>query len=763
MPFDLPELIRNEIAEQQKLLAHGETLDKRLSAKFTATLKPDRAEIEAKQKAAELESKGWETWLLTLFPFAFEEDFSADHRRFWDLHWSVLMRIREQKKYVLLGHPIPGKFKIEDKEYVVLLILGRGLAKSSTLEASAVMRAALLRNGYCLYISEAQDQAEEHLGNCKILIESEDSRAKEFYPHLTIDENAVVGGKKTSNRSDLFMTKSGYIFRAKGLNSRLRGLRVGVYRPDDIKLDDIDGVNDSIAVSVKKLKQITASVIPTQARRWATLHFGQNLVAENGVITQIHTGKSDAFAERTTIGVSNTFENFREGIEYRTYFDEEDGRIKHKILEAAIATWAGVEIAQAQKFLNDSGLETFLAEYQNSFAHLKTGKVFHEFDEKRHIIPRSLFAAKFGYNQPPAHWRAKATADLGFTKESISAWTFYAAAAQNSALPSRYFCYRAMSFIFDSIDDQAVKIWEQLFPDPEKGKRHFEAEQRFTDYPELFRLLSLNPKTAAPLKNYRYNASTNKYELKKVEAMRLGSRLVDSATDEEKALFYVHQAQKTFKSQITSWVISHEKSGEQKTLAQKYGIPVNKTKDFKADSGVSEANHLLRGDYTRPHPFFDDEMLLDDDGNETGKYKLGEPYLFFIVDDEQLHKPFDDLGMKTLREHLLTQVWTEEKLTERGLTTTIPMKYKSDFGDALRMFAANYQMPASEPLTREEEFTRTVEEISPDAVAVPGEIITPERQMQIQATNEIARQRLEEKYGEEYFEDEDDYYEEIVW
>ena len=170
------------------------------------------------------------------------------------------------------------------------------------------------------------------------------------------------------------------------------------------------------------------------------------------------------------IGVSNTFINFREGKEYKTYFDEEDGRVKHKILAAAIPTWAGVSVAAAQKFLNDSGLETFIAEYQNSFAHLKTGKVFHEFDEARHLIPRSLFKAKFGVNHIPAHWRAKATADLGYSKESISAWLFIASAAQNSPLPSRYFCYRSLSFVQVSFDDHAVNVWDYFFPVVGSGK-----------------------------------------------------------------------------------------------------------------------------------------------------------------------------------------------------------------------------------------------------------------------------------------------------
>jgi hypothetical protein len=700
-------------------------------------------------QALRIESQGWEKWLLTLFPFAFEEQFSDDHRKFWDLYWSVILRIREQRKYLATGLPIPPKFHIEPKEFVILLILGRGLAKSSTIEASSVMRGAMLGGGYCLYICEAQDQANEHIGNCKTLITHEDSRIAEFYPGMELDEKAVIGGKKTKDREDLFITASGWICRAKGLNSRLRGLRIGNRRPDDINIDDIDGVNDSIAVSVKKLKQLTSSVIPTQARRHTTIKFGQNLIAENGVMTQIHVGKSDALSERTTIGVSNTFVYFRQDIEYQTYLDENDGRVKHKILDTAIATWAGVDIAQAQKFLNDSGLETFIAEYQNSFAHLRTEKVFHEFDEKRHIISWSQFEMLFGSRYVPPHWKAKATADIGYSRKSISAWMFVAASAKNSPLPSHYFCYRAKSFIQDSIDDQAISIWEDMFPDEQIGKRHFEATQSFADYPELFRLLNTKPKCQSLLKDYVYNPKTNTFENKPT------INFAPDASDDDKAMFYVEQAKKTFKSQISIWTISHEKTGEQKTLAQKYGIPCGKTREFKADSGVSETNHLLRGDYTKPHPFYPDEEVLDQNGKETGLYKLGCPFMFFIVDDLQVKAPKDDDGMKTLREQVSMQQWTEEKLTERGLTTTIPMKFNSDYCDALRMFAVDYAMPEATELTKPEQIQKRIAEINKDAIIKEEEFISVERQMQILATQQVAAEKLQE---EDFYDEDEEMY-----
>lgn len=708
-------------------------------------------------QAESLESYGWRTWLLTTMPFAFEEEFSDDHIKFWDAYWSVLNRLRKQRNFYVAG-VVPSNeaeqkefFEskgcgVDEDEWVYLLILGRGLAKSSTLEAAAVMRGCML-GGYCIYVCEAQDQAEEHIGNIKMLIDHEDSMICQYYPHMSIDENAVFKGKKTKNRTDLFMTAGGWICRAKGLNASLRGIRVGNLRPDNILVDDIDGVNDSIAVSLKKLKQLTASVIPTQARRWTTLLVGQNLIGENTVVNMIYTGQTDALSERTLIGVTNTFENFRLNLEYVTYMDAEDGRVKHRILPSAIPTWSGVRLSDAQKFLNDSGLETFLAEYMNSFAHLKAGKVF-EFNEERHLITWEMFEEVMGHRHIPGHWRCKASADLGYSDKSLSAWFFASRSAQDSKLPGRYFAYRSKTFERDSIDDQAISVWEDLFPDPETGKKHFEATQRFADYPELFRVLNTRPKCQPYMRRFEYNPIKDKYDLSPIDPITWKTADGTEVTPEEKALFYVKLAGNTFQSQIQSWAISHEKTGEQLTLAQKYGIPANKVRRFEADAGVTEANHLLRGDYTQPHPFYPDEIVP-----ETGLYRLGSPYIFFIV--RRIKSPDGDQDMQKFREQILGQRWTQEKLTDLGLTRTIPMKFNSDHGDAFRMFAVDYALPQSTPKTIKQEVESRIPE---QYRREPGEPVTPEQQMSAQAAREWAEEQTKRELGLVDDEDDDDEY-----
>lgn len=647
------------------------------------------------KQTGELEAAGPLVWLKTIFPFAFEGEFSDDHRKYWELKWSVILRIREQKKYVTVGLPIPKQCEIPEHEWTVLFILARGLGKSASLEASGVMKGALLDGGYCLYVCETQDQAEEHIGNCRVLIDHPDSKLTLYYPDMKLADGKskfATSGEKLKDGQEIFITQNGWICRAKGLNASLRGLRIGNKRPDDIKLDDVDGVNDSAPVSNKKIKQIAASIIPTRARRWTTFDFGQNLIGAHSVMSQTYNGKAGIFAARTVVGIANAFEKFEEFEEYESYL-EPDGRVRYRILPTAKPTWAELDIPNAQSFLNDSGLDVFLAEYMNSFDHLKQEKVYHEFDEDRHLITRAQFEKMFGVPYIPAHWRAGVATDLGYSSTSLSAWSFIATSAANSALPNHHFFYRGLTFENESIDDQAEAIWEEMFPDATIGRRHFEANQNFNKYPELLRLLKTKPRCAPYLENY---------VAREEDILKPRN---DFETVDDKQKMVINVAAKSFVSQLKILRMSHEKSGEQKTLAQKYGLPIQKTTEFKASDGVTETNHLLRGDYTTPHPFFPDEMVLDANGQPSGKYKLGRPYLFFIIENEdQRVAPTDDKGLMRFREQLREQRWTEEVITEgdRTIKVRVPGKTNSDCGDSLRMLCAQFQVPAAERLTQKE-------------------------------------------------------------
>lgn len=406
------------------------------------------------QSASELEAKGWRVWLLTLFPFWFSQEFSEDHIRFWELRWSVLHRIKR-------GEPI------EPKELVVLLILARGLGKSVVLETARIMRGAILGTGYSLMVSETDDQATEHLGNCRLLIEHPDSLLTNYYPGMAISEHSdALKGMPTADRKEMFICKNGLVIRAKGLHAKMRGLRVGTQRPTDISLDDIDDVNDSLAVSLSKERQITATILGTIGEGMITIDVGQNLITEHSFVNRVYTGKTDAFSERTVIGVTNAFTHL--DIESKP---DEKGQIRHYIQPTSIASWAGLDIQRAQKFLHNSGYQTFMAEYQNEFDQFKSGKVIPEYSPESQRITWSQFQSVFNERRIPKHWSAKVGLDVGYSEGLYphwSAWVFVATSGMNSKHPGLLFIYRARGFKGTSIDDQAAIIKSEMFEEEEK-------------------------------------------------------------------------------------------------------------------------------------------------------------------------------------------------------------------------------------------------------------------------------------------------------
>ena len=431
-----------------------------------------------KSESATLEEAGWRQWLITLFPFVFSDNFSDDHAKFWDHKWNVLMRLKQGEQ-------------VEPKELVTLIILGRGMGKSTMAEVGALMRAALLGESYVLYVCSVDDQAREHISNIKYLIEHPDSRIAQYYPGLSEPKEQKFGGTDTWNK-DVFITQSGAIFRAKGLNSSMRGLRVGTQRPNQIILDDIDDIKDSVAVAQNKINVIKASILPVASDN-ATIDFPQNLISEHSVLNQIYTGTSDALSDRTVIGVTKAFTHLNVTTEMI------EGRMRHTIQPDSVPSWSGFDIKKAQKFLNASGLNTFLAEYQNELDRYRSGKVIPEYNEQVQVITWSEFEQVYGTRSIPTHWKVKVGLDVGYSEGQYphwSAWVFVAASAKNSALPDRLFVYRSRSFKGTSIDDQAESVKKEMY-----GER---VESWQMSHERTGEMLTLRQKYHFPFTKFQY-------------------------------------------------------------------------------------------------------------------------------------------------------------------------------------------------------------------------------------------------------------------
>ena len=346
-----------------------------------------------------------------------------------------------------------------EDETVFLAIWARGQGKSSNVEWAAITEGALIGAGYVLYVSGTQALAESHVASIRERIESE--RVAQAYPHLS---NPKIGrfGNQYGWRQDVLVTAGGWAIRPIGLDVGVRGGRVGETRPTLIILDDVDDHKDSPALVEKKLETISRSIIPAGTKDTVILG-AQNLIHRNSVFNQIVTRKTSVLSRRIVSGPFPAFEGLR--IEH---VGTDDG--PRNVIVAGNPTWADMDLSACQKFLDDSGREAFLAEYQHDFSEIEQGRVIAEYSESIHVITWSEFQAVYGVRYIPQHWERAVGLDVGFTEGHLSAWTWITTAAQNSKAPGLRFRYRGMTFIAPLVDEMAEAAIRAMGPDPAVGR-----------------------------------------------------------------------------------------------------------------------------------------------------------------------------------------------------------------------------------------------------------------------------------------------------
>lgn len=544
--------------------------------------------IQSGRSPLEIE-RDWRFWLRTVGPNTFTGSFAPFHQEFWEWFWRLIAKRRA-------GLPIT------DEEQAFLAIWARGMGKSANVEWAAIAEGALIGKGYVLYVSGTQNLADGHVQSIRERLESDE--ITEYYPHLG---QPKVGkhGNQFGWRQDFLITSGGWAIRPIGLDVGVRGGRVGDLRPTLIIFDDVDDHSDSPLVVQNKLKTIARSIIP--AGTASTVILGaQNLIHRNSVFGQIVNRKTDVLNKRRLSGPFPAFEGLE--IELR---QTDDG--PRNIIVDGAPTWKDIDLAACQKFLDDSGLESFYAEYQHDFSKSEQGRVIPEYNEARHVITWGQFAEVFGANRIPTHWLCECGHDVGFTSSHLSAWTWIATSAQNSKLPGLRFRYRGLTFNGVGVDEQAAVVKAAMW----------EGEN------------------------------------------------------------------------VRRWRMSHEALSERKTYKEKYGLPFLAC-DSSKTAGLSQWNHFLRPDHSRPHPFHEDERLPD------GKWKLGFPSWFDVVDDDQLITPRDDRGLIVHRRQAISWQYRPDILGIGGMSKNEPMKADEDTCDATRMITAMWG-PKALPLTEEEE------------------------------------------------------------
>lgn len=288
------------------------------------------AEIETylQYLAAEaLSTDSWETWIAAINPQDFP--YAPHHRKFWDHIWSI-----EAKK--------------RPKPFVA--IWPRGGGKSSSIEMAIVLLAARKARKYCLYVSGTQEQADDHVLSVGALIESE--MVGLAFPDLGARSLGKYGNVRGWRRNRL-ITQSGFIVDALGLDTAARGLKIENQRPDLIVIDDIDSEADTPAITERKIKTITRSLLPAGAHDAAVVAV-QNLVHADSVFAQLSDGRADWLADRIVSGPIQAVKNLT--------VEKSSRRMKVTGGEPA---WEGQDLARAQEMIDDMGYLAFMSECQH--------------------------------------------------------------------------------------------------------------------------------------------------------------------------------------------------------------------------------------------------------------------------------------------------------------------------------------------------------------------------------------------------------------
>jgi len=284
-------------------------------------------EDEAVQ-AAPLFEEGelWSDWLTRRFPRIATFPLADRHKRLWRFFVELKTGVK----------PVPE-----------VHVMPRGGAKSSSVRMATAYVCGKLTRRFVLYVSGTQKQADDHVTNiAKVLLD------------LGIEREINQFGQATGWRRSEIHCANGFVVRACGLDSDIRGLTTEEQRPDLIVFDDIDGRHDTAATTSKKKEIITTSILPAGSIDCAVV-FIQNLVIENGIMAELASPRR-TFMRGCYV---SPIEPAVRGLEYTTAPQEDGSNVF--VITGGEPSWAGQSLTTCEAQLNEWGDVAFLREAQH--------------------------------------------------------------------------------------------------------------------------------------------------------------------------------------------------------------------------------------------------------------------------------------------------------------------------------------------------------------------------------------------------------------
>jgi hypothetical protein len=290
-------------------------------------------ELGIRPGAGEPAPDDWEDWLRALFPAYTRHAFADHHAELWDWGWSVELGQR------------PPPF---------VTILARGGAKSTSAEMMAVAWGARRTRRYVWYLSETQDQADDHVGNVASMLESE--AITRYYPSMGERLVGKFGNSRGWRRNRLRTANGSFTVDALGLDVAARGIKLEEMRPDAMILDDLDRQTDGLDLVEKKISILTRSVLPAGSDDLTVLAV-QNLIHSDGIfarLARLSDQPADFLADRIVSGPHPALLD--------AAYEQRNGRA---YVVAGEPTWEGQGLAACQRMIDTYGLSAFKVECQH--------------------------------------------------------------------------------------------------------------------------------------------------------------------------------------------------------------------------------------------------------------------------------------------------------------------------------------------------------------------------------------------------------------
>lgn len=297
---------------------------------------------------------GWETTLKTLWPEDHQLPFSKAQREAWEYLFNIM----------------PDTYHDP-----YMMIWARGSAKSTTAERATVVLGALRRRKYCWYVSSVQTSADDHILAISEMLTS--TNMKKYFPSMAnrkIDKEGVKEGW----RRNRLITESGFAIDALGIDTAMRGKKLGNQRPDLIIIDDIDEQFDTPEITVKKQDALTNKIIPAGTPDVVIIG-AQNLITPKGMFSQFADRTSPILKKAIINGPVPLIENLQ----------IEAGKIIH-----GTSTWPEkFPIEKCQNLIDQIGVRSFMTEYIHD-VHQQDGALY----TREHIHYKQLPEQVDDYN-----------------------------------------------------------------------------------------------------------------------------------------------------------------------------------------------------------------------------------------------------------------------------------------------------------------------------------------------------------------------------